>query len=305
MKIGISISSTYQTNDFRAGAAHMVDRARAASEAGLDSMFVGDHHAVPVPYYQNTPIMGRLLAEWDSRTAGALYLLPLWHPVLLAEQVSTLACISQGPFVMQCGLGGGRQQFHAMGANIRHRPSAFEQSLDVLRSLWLGETVSLDGRWQFSEARIAPLPPNGIEVWVGASAPPAIDRAARLGDAWLAEPGLTVDAAERSLALYRQALDDHSRDTPTTIAIRRDVYVAESDQDARDVRQLVADRGYRGFDHGALVIGDAASVAEQLNAYGELGYTDIIVRNLHPDNDSAVASTHRLGAVREKLGPGL
>ena len=77
--------------DVRAGARWMVERARAAADAGLDSLFVGDHHNVPVPYYQNVPILGRLLAEWDDRPAGALFLLPLWHPVLLAEQIGTLA----------------------------------------------------------------------------------------------------------------------------------------------------------------------------------------------------------------------
>ena len=72
----------------------MIERARAAADAGLDSLFIGDHHNVPVPYYQNVPMLGRLLAEWDDRPAGALFLLPLWHPVLVAEQIGTLASIA-------------------------------------------------------------------------------------------------------------------------------------------------------------------------------------------------------------------
>ena len=74
---------------------------------------------MPVPYYQNVPMLGRLLAEWDDRPAGALFLLPLWHPVLLAEQIGTLASIAAGPFVMQCALGGGAEQFDALGVSIR------------------------------------------------------------------------------------------------------------------------------------------------------------------------------------------
>jgi hypothetical protein len=45
---------------------------------------------------QNTPMLGRLLAEWSDRPAGALFLLPLWNPVLVAEQVGTLAAIAAG-----------------------------------------------------------------------------------------------------------------------------------------------------------------------------------------------------------------
>ena len=97
MKVGVSLRSGYAPMDVRTGAQWMVERARAASDAGLDSLFVGDHHNVPVPYYQNVPMLGRLLAEWDDRPAGALFLLPLWHPVLLAEQIGTLASIAAGP----------------------------------------------------------------------------------------------------------------------------------------------------------------------------------------------------------------
>ena len=302
MKVGISITSAYPIGSGRTGASSMVARARAAAEAGLDSLFVGDHHVVPTPYYQNTPMLGRLLAEWDHRHAGALFLLPLWNPVLLAEQVATLACITSGPFILQCALGANEHQFKAMGANIKVRPSAFEQALGAIRALWQGETVSLNGIWNFEDAKISPLPPEKIEVWIGASAPVAIARAARLGDAWLAEPGLTLDNASEKLNTYKTAIDHLSKEAPKTIGIRRDIYVAESDKDAREVRRLVEEKGYRGFDSDALIIGDASAVAGAFYNFYDLGYTDIIVRNLHRVPEKALASTERLTQVREKLG---
>ena len=79
MRIGISLTSVYAVKDAREGAQRMIGRARAASEAGLDSLFVGDDHATAVPYYQNSAILGRLLAEWGDAAYGALYLLPLWR----------------------------------------------------------------------------------------------------------------------------------------------------------------------------------------------------------------------------------
>ncbi len=301
MRIGISITSSYQTKDVRDGARQMINRANAAALAGLDSLFVGDHHVVPTPYYQNTPMMGRLLAEWDSRDAGALFLLPLWNPVLAAEQIATLACIAQGKFIMQCGLGAGRQQFNAMGANIKHRPSSFEQAIECMRALWAGESVTMDGRWTFEGARICPLPPLPIEIWIGASAPVAIERAARIGDAWLADPGLTLEQAARALEQYNTALAAFGRANPTTVAIRRDIYVAESAADAQDTLALITSQGYRGFDPEALIIGTSEDVASQFQAFGELGFTDIIIRNLHRDPDKAIASTVRLAQVREFL----
>jgi alkanesulfonate monooxygenase SsuD/methylene tetrahydromethanopterin reductase-like flavin-dependent oxidoreductase (luciferase family) len=279
----------------------MISRAKAAATAGLDSIFVGDHHNVPMPYYQNIPIMGRLLAEWDSRDAGVLMLLPLWNPVLAAEQVATLASIAEGKFIMQCGLGSGARQFTAMGTNIKYRPSAFEQSLDCMRALWSGETVSLDGRWKFSGAKIAPLPPSKIEVWIGASAPVAIDRAARMGDVWLADPGMLLKQAGIAINVYQAALARHNITTPETIAIRRDVYVAESGEDAAKVREELSKGGYRGFDPEALIIGTPIDVAAQFQSFEKLGYTDIIIRNCHSAAEKALASTARLANVKNLL----
>lgn len=301
MKIGISIKSAYGVTNVRDGALQMIDRTRAAARAGLDSLFVGDHHVVASPYYQNTPMIGRLLAEWDHRPAGALFLLPLWNPVLAAEQIATLACIANGQFIVQCGLGRDEYQFKAMGANIRFRPSAFEQSLSSMRALWRGESVSLNGRWHFEEAKISPLPPQPVAVWIGGGVPAAIDRAARLGDAWLADPSLTLESAGDAIRTYREAIERHGLDLPPTIAIRRDVYVAQTATEATRLERQLESKGYRGFKPESLVIGDAASVAEQLAEFAALGYTDIIIRNLHPDASQAVASTLRMADVKARL----
>jgi alkanesulfonate monooxygenase SsuD/methylene tetrahydromethanopterin reductase-like flavin-dependent oxidoreductase (luciferase family) len=106
MRVGISLTSNHpDVKDPRQGARWMIERAAAARRAALDSLFIGDQHVSPTPYYQNTPMLGRLLAEWGEAPAGCLFLLPLWHPVLVAEQIGTLAAIAQGRFIMQCGLG--------------------------------------------------------------------------------------------------------------------------------------------------------------------------------------------------------
>ena len=300
MKIGISVASAYAVDDVRVGARNMIERARAARSAGLDSLFVGDHHVTARPYYQNSPILGRMLAEWGERTAGALYLLPLWNPVLVAEQTATLAAIAQGRFVMQCALGGDVKQSAGMGVDLRLRRSMFEQSLATIRALWRGETVSLDGRWRLGEARISPLPPEPVEVWIGASAPAAIDRAARLGDGWLADPSLDEAGAERAIAAYQEACDRHRR-LPTAIAIRRDVYVGSSKAEAKRTMEPYLTRGHRGFSADALVIGDVGEVAGKMARLRDLGYTDVIVRNITSDQKQALKTIDRLHRVIDRL----
>lgn len=297
MRIGISLTSFHAVRDAREGARWMVERAAAARAAGLDSLFVGDHHAMPAPYYQNTPIMGRLLAEWGDRPAGCLFLLPLWNPVLVAEQVGTLASIAGGRFIMQCALGDGRAQFAAMGANVRQRPSMFEEGLGIVRRLLAGETISSSGRYNVAEARIAPLPPEPVDVWIGGSAEASIDRATRIGDAWLAGPELTPEQARHWIRYYRERCAAHGRE-PSAIAIRRDIYVGASVEDARSVAGPIVRAGYRGFDPSACTFSSVNEVAAAFREYGAMGYTDIIVRHLTDDHAAVLGSIARLAEVR-------
>ncbi len=300
MRVGISLTSFHATRDVRAGASWMVERAAAARDAGLDSLFVGDHHVMPAPYYQNTVIMGRLLAEWNSNPAGCLFLLPLWNPVLAAEQIGTLASIAKGRFILQCALGTGRDQFGGMGVNVKQRPSLFEQSLGIVRRLLAGETVSSEGRFRMDGAHIAPVPPEPVEVWIGGSVEPSIDRAARLGDAWLAGPELTPEQARHWAAFYRERCAEYGR-TPTCVAIRRDIYVGDEAAQARAIAEPIIAAGYRGHDPSASTFGSVAEVADRFAAYGAMGYTDIIVRHLTDDQRQVRDSIARLARVREAV----
>jgi alkanesulfonate monooxygenase SsuD/methylene tetrahydromethanopterin reductase-like flavin-dependent oxidoreductase (luciferase family) len=87
-----------------------------------------------------------------DRPVGALFLL-LLRQVLVAEQVGILASIAGGRFILQYAIASGRAQFDALAGG------------------------AVDG---FS---IEPATPDDLVVWIGAGAEPAIDRAARLGDA--------------------------------------------------------------------------------------------------------------------------
>ena len=301
MRIGISISSSYRVEDPRLGARFMIERARAARQADLDSLFVGDHHVTASPYYQNTPMLGRLLAEWHNKPAGALYLLPLWHPVLLAEQIATLAAITPGRFIMQCGLGWEPHQSAGMGVDIKQRAAMFEASLEVMQRLWAGETVSESRFWNIQDAHIAPLPAQNIEVWVGSGAPAALHRTARMAEGWLASPSLDRATAAQQLNQYRQACAEFDR-KPRAIAIRRDIFIGDNHSEAQSFQKRMTAKGYRGFAEEAILAGTVETVAAEFTALAELGFTDIVVRNMASDQGAALATIERLAQVKQVLG---
>ena len=93
MRVGISPTSNYpDVKDPRQGARWMIERAAAARHAARFPVCRRSAR-IATAYYQNTPILGRLLAEWGEAPAGCLFLLPLWHPVLVAEQIGMYAAL--------------------------------------------------------------------------------------------------------------------------------------------------------------------------------------------------------------------
>ena len=293
------MSSSHAVGDPAEGARRMIERAAAAARAGLDFLSVGDQHATASPYYQNVPMMGRLLAEWDDRPAGLLFLLPLWHPVLLAEQVGTLAALQSGTVIVQTGLGGGEAQFAAMGRSLRNRVGDFEECFRVASALLAGETVDSE-RFGIVGAHISPVPTQEIEWWMGAGVPRAMERAARLSPDFYAGPGHDLEGSMEVLRSYLAAAE-RVGGHPRRLVLRKDVLVAESDDEAWRAAEQVVASGYRGFPPEALVIGSPERVTEELAAYLELGYTDIAVRQLPVDQPVAVRSLELLGRVRNEL----
>lgn len=300
MRVGISIGTTFRGGDHRDGPRSVLAQAAAAAGAGLDTLSVGDHHSTgPSSYLQNVPVIGRILAEWtDERPVGCLFLVPLWHPVLMAEQIGTLAAMAAGPFIVQAGAGGGTSQFEAMGVPLGQRGARLDEGIRVARALLGGETVDSD-LYALKGACIAPLPPSGTEWWIGGGVVEAIDRAARLGDCWYANADLTPAAARRLMDVYREACSRYRRE-PVRVPIRKDVFLAEDRAEAEALGDGLVERGYRGFERQAVAYGDPQSVAEQLSVYAEIGFTDVIIR-IMTGGEAAVRAVELAGELRRLL----
>jgi alkanesulfonate monooxygenase SsuD/methylene tetrahydromethanopterin reductase-like flavin-dependent oxidoreductase (luciferase family) len=88
--------------------------------------------------------------------------------------------------------------------------------------------------------------------------------------------------------------------------IRKDVFIAEKRAEAEKVGDALVASGYRGFEREAVAYGDPESVAEQLSVFGDLGFTDIIIRTMAPipshlGPDAAARSVELAAEVRALL----
>lgn len=298
MQVGISVSST-SSGAAGEGAAAMVERAAAAHRVGLASLSVGDNHvAKSVNYYQNTPMLGRLLAEWTDRPAGCLFLLPLWSPMIVAEHIATLAAIHDGPFIVQTGVGQSYDQYGGLRSAPAGRGAVADEAIGVIKALLAGDSVSselfgLDG------VSMRLRPEVELDWWIGAGAAAGVDRAARSGDAWYAGPWPTAAELVEPVDHYRDACA--ALDRIPRVMVRRDVLLLADAAAAETHAETLIAGGYRGLDRSRVVVGDPDSVVEQLAPLADLGVEQIVMRCMHVPQPVALETIEMMGDVNRRL----
>jgi probable F420-dependent oxidoreductase len=207
-----------------------------AEAAGFDSIWLGEHHNNPVLY--PAPLIG--LAAVASRTkrihlGTGVLLLPLYHPLMVAEEGAMVDVISGGRLILGIGAGYAPEEFAAFGASLKERGSRLEEGASLLDRLWRETNVTHRGKhYQVNNATVAPRPVQRPRppIWFGAWAEPALRRAARLGDAWLVGPSANLDEIAPCARRYRMACNETGKGDGE-IALFRYVFVARSTAQAR------------------------------------------------------------------------
>lgn len=180
----------------------IIEQVRWAEELGFESVWVSEHHFVEDGYASSTlTLLAALAVATDRMALGTnVLVLPVHHPLRLAEEALTVDGLSGGRLRLGMGLGYRAAEFPPFGTDVRARRPRFEASFDVLRRACRGEVV--DG------VRVGPPPvrDGGPELWIGGLAKPGIDRAARLGDGFICV--LPEQVAEYVTARRALGLDD-------------------------------------------------------------------------------------------------
>ncbi|MGD9891477.1 MAG: LLM class flavin-dependent oxidoreductase [Dehalococcoidia bacterium] len=278
-------------------ARNLIEVASAARTAGLDALLTGDNHVANPGYaatFSPVSTIARLMSVTGDMPVGVVVLAPFYHPILLAEQIATLAAFAEGPLIVTFVLGGRAQQFQAFGMEERSRVGRLEETVTIVRALLAGERVTYHGRYfTLDGVTISPLPRVPVEIWVGGTVPAAAERAGRLGDAWLTGQNATRSDLVEQLDIYREAAVRTGR-TPQPV-LRRDIYVGDSDEEARAVVDQILKEGYRGTGVDQLLIGSAGTVVQQLREYRQMGFEYVMVRHIVGDHHLMLKSFDRIG----------
>lgn len=214
----------------------LLEQARKAEASGFEGLFVGEHHFTEDIYFDNFQTLARVAAEFDGdiRVGTSVCLLPLHNPALLAERIATLDVISGGNTVFGAAAGYRDAEFDTIGIDKAERAGRVTEGVEILRELWSEDGVSYSGEhYAFEDVTLRPRPvqESGPPIWLGGSAPSAVRRAAALGDAWLIDPVSQVSKLKKAVGLYERELTEE----PACRPIRRDVYVAETTEEAIDI----------------------------------------------------------------------
>ena len=283
--------------DTRTQARNLIEVARTSREAGLDMLLIGDDHAMPVTnFFQPTPTLGRLLDAGDM-PVGILYLAPFYHPVLMAEQVGTLAAFAPEPITLVLSIGARTPMFTAFGMTEASRVGRTEEAVQIVRRLLDGETVSFEGKhFQLENARVNPVPSVSTPIWIGGRVGPAVERAGRLGDGWLTGTTSTDEELAVEIGRYEEAAREAGR--PARAVLRRDIHLADTDEEARAVVEPILKAGYRRdtISWNELLVGSAKTVVDQLSRYAETGFDTTLVRPIVGDHAMMLDTLRRLGA---------
>ena len=129
-------------------------------------------------------------------------------------------------------------------------------------------------------------------MWFGAGAPPAIRRAARLGDGWMGAGSSGPDAFAEQLALLREALEAEGRD-PASFPVGKRVYMAveDSEQEARRRMTPRLDGFYEapGITERVALCGTAEACAEELRRLADAGAGELLLNPLYDYMDQLEA----------------
>lgn len=295
----------------------------AAQENGFKYIAIGQHFLYgELRWLQPVPLLARLAAEVDPdvRLVTQIMIAPVYHPVMLAEEIATLDVVTEGRLVFGAGLGYRPEEFDYLDVPFKQRAGRFDESLELMKKLWTQETVNHHGKyWTLEDVHphLFPVQEPHPPIWIGAHAIPGVKRAAKYGDAYACPPETPKHEVAERYAIVRDGFLERGKEFGPQ-PLRRNCLIADTREEAMVEYARVAQGRYltyvnKGLDvmkdtdlenefakavSGHAVIGTPDDVVAQLtDLVTTLPVDPLLIRPQWPtmDADETIAAIRRFG----------
>lgn len=300
----------------------MLDYGRAIDEAGLASAWVSEHHFSDDGYLPSTMASLSALAAVtnDIDIGTCIALAPLYDQVRLAEDAATVDLISGGRLTVGMSIGYNDEEFENFGVPKDERVARTAEAVELLRAGWSDGPLDFDPEFHAiaADTSITPKPESAPRIVLGGSAKPAVRRAARIADGWIAPSSISINGTKKRMEDIHTVRETEDIDGEFQTYVIQHGFVGDSKEDAWEQMKegyLYIQRYYAEMFAGEpidelpeervqelkdqAIFGSPEDVIEGLETYRDALGDDIhfIFRTYHPGvgTDRMVECVERLG----------
>jgi alkanesulfonate monooxygenase SsuD/methylene tetrahydromethanopterin reductase-like flavin-dependent oxidoreductase (luciferase family) len=295
-----------------------------AEDYGIDGVWLAERHfagprrpndpmGAGIPSIASVPLV--LAAAIAARTTRlrigtGVSVLPLCHPVRLAEEAATVDQISQGRLDFGIGRSGFPRAYAGYGVPYEESRERFQEALEVILKAWTQERFSHRGKYfTCNDLSVVPRPYQKPypPIWVAATTRDTFPLVGRMGFPLVTGlRGFDIPQVQQNLAAYRQTLQEAGHAGAGGVYIRIPIYVAETAEQARAEPEASTMRAYRrlaeNFAGSAGKTGTTGTEerSERAARLSQLTYDDLLRDRVAYGTPDMVVE--RLGQLRDELG---
>lgn len=231
---------------------------QAAEEMGFDSVTFPDSICYPkeasskypynadgsrefldgVPFIEPMTLIPYLASATQKiRFTTSVYKLAIHSPVIITKQASSVAILSNNRFGFGVGISPWAEDFEAAQVPWERRGKRMDEMMEIFKGLMSGDYFGYKGEiFEIPEIKLCPVPSKPVPLLVGGHAEPALKRAARLGDGWIAAGG-DADSIGKMTKRLQELRKEYGRDKePFEIhAMSTDSYTPDGIKKLQDV----------------------------------------------------------------------
>jgi luciferase family oxidoreductase group 1 len=222
--------------------ARAIEQAQAAETLGFRNVWLGEHHFSTYGYLSRPVQLATYIAAKTTRlrVGTAVIVIPLHHPLVVAEEIATLDLVSGGRTDIGLGRGYQHYEFERFGFELDAARQRWDESIDILMKAFEGKPFTYEGKFfQMPETTVFPQPTQKPHppIWIVAQSPYALQAAVKRGFNVLTGGfGVSVDQLAQFGKLFEKTVAEVNPARPPHVGVQRAVYVTK---DAADARQAV------------------------------------------------------------------